>query len=106
MLSAFSQNIAAWYQSVSTAGLNGEGPVLGISRELNVRGRVVQFWINMAGSGAKTLNYLTLSIFNFGVEVYPVQGIGYGTPEYHAVQFNAAQKSVMIQLNLHDCGLQ
>jgi hypothetical protein len=68
----FMQCLANWYSLVSQKGIFGEGPIKLISREIEFRGRLAQFRIDVSTSGQDTLNWLLISVLNFGYEVSKV----------------------------------
>jgi hypothetical protein len=61
-----------WFRSVSQHGVFGEGPIKPVLAQLDFRGRLVQFRIDVTQSGQDTLNWLLLSALNFGYEVSAV----------------------------------
>jgi len=65
--------LAGWFESVSTQGLFGEGCIKSASREIVFRGRLAQFRVDASNSGQDTLNWLLLSVLNFGYSNIPVQ---------------------------------
>ena len=61
------------FHSVSSQGMFGDGPIKPMSRELEFRGPLAQFRVDASRSGQDTLNWLLLSVLNFGYEVSAVQ---------------------------------
>jgi hypothetical protein len=70
--SRFMVCLSDWFQSVSQQGLFGEGPINQVSKELEFRGRLAQFRIDVSRSGQDTLNWLLLTVLNFGYAVSAV----------------------------------
>ncbi len=69
----FAACLSGWFKSVANRGMFGEGPIRSASNELRFRGRLVQFRLDASQSGQDTLNWLLLSVLNFGYEVSAVQ---------------------------------
>ena len=70
--SCFAACLSNWFQSVSEQGVFGEGPIKPVSTELEFRGRLAQFRIDVSRSGQDTLNWLLLTVLNFGYAVSAV----------------------------------
>ena len=69
----FGEFLGQWFQSVANLGLFGEGPITKASDEVTVRGQVAQFRLDASKSGQDTLNWLLVSVLNFGYEVSAVE---------------------------------
>jgi hypothetical protein len=67
--------IREWARTVSNQGMFGEGPASLVSPQMAVDGRQASFRVNVESSGQNTLNWLILTILQFGHEVAPVHGV-------------------------------
>ena len=65
--------LCTWFNSVDKEGMFGEGPISKASDELVFRGRLAQFRLDASRSGQDTLNWLFLTVLNFGYEVNIIQ---------------------------------
>lgn len=62
----FAECIGEWSQQVATQGLHGEGPIKLTTPQIEFRKKLAQFRIDASQSGQDTLNWLVLSVLNFG----------------------------------------
>lgn len=65
----FADCIRIWSQEVAIRGLNGEGAIKLVTSEIEFRKKLAQFRIDASRSGQDTLNWLVLSVLNFGYAV-------------------------------------
>ena len=65
--------LSAWFQSVTDVGLFGDGPIRKVSEDVLFRGERAQFRLDGSRSGQDTLNWLLVSVLNFGYEVSAVE---------------------------------
>ena len=68
----FAQWIGEWEQQVVTKGISGEGPIRLASPGIGYQGRLAQLRVDVSQSGQATLNWLLLSVLDFGYSVSPV----------------------------------
>ena len=71
----FAISLGEWFRLVRQQGMFGEGPIEKVSNEVEFRGRVAQFRVNASRSGQDTLNWLLLSVLNFGYAVSQVSNL-------------------------------
>jgi hypothetical protein len=72
----FSATIVAWKRSVEAVGVFAEGPARLLS-DIRFGAKSAEFVLDMSLSGQSTLNWLTLSILNFGAKHAPVTVVAY-----------------------------
>lgn len=62
----FLESLKKYFDSVSKAGMFNEGPLRLASPEIAFRDRLAQFRIDASSSGQDTLNWLLITVLNFG----------------------------------------
>jgi hypothetical protein len=81
VLERLAEWLTAWFRGVCQRGMFEEGPADGISAEMEIwSSRVAQFTIDVHRSGQSTLNWLSLSLLNFGYQVTPITDVFYDSP--------------------------
>lgn len=75
VMRGFAEVVSQWSHSVASSGMFGEGPVTIPTPELAFQGSRAQFTIDASRSGQNTLNWLTLTVHNFGRLVATVAGV-------------------------------
>lgn len=74
----FAAHVAEWLRGVSGSGIFGEGPVRSPDAEMSVSKYCCKFFLDLAASGPRTLNWFCLSCLDFGINVRPIQGVFFG----------------------------
>lgn len=72
---AFARVLRTWAESTADREVLGESPVSIVDDRLIFDGLAAEFHVDMRHAGVATLNWLVLSLLEFGREIVPVQGI-------------------------------
>jgi hypothetical protein len=75
---AFTDAVAAWGRAAAQGGAFEDGPVTLASTGVTFTGARAQFRIDASRSGQDTVNWLTLTILDFGYDVHPVTDVRFG----------------------------
>ncbi|SIN91567.1 hypothetical protein SAMN05444166_1595 [Singulisphaera sp. GP187] len=75
---AFARELLSWAESVADRGILGDGPAALAGDRVTFDGLGAEFHVDLSRSGSATLNWLILSILNFGRESRMVQGVAVG----------------------------
>ena len=80
-MNRFIEVVRSWASSVSQNGIFSEGPAFLATQVVVFQGLQARFRINLGLSGQDTLNWLSLLIIDYGLEVNPINTIVYGLEE-------------------------
>jgi hypothetical protein len=92
----FAECIGAWSHHVSSQGFNGEGAIKLIASQIEYRKKVAQFRIDASQSGQDTLNWLVLTVLNFGYAFSLVSNIFFDHEQNTVLMLEGIQRPLEV----------
>lgn len=77
IMNQLAQCLAEWQVTVQARGIADEGPILITSTEIECYGKTAVIYLDASHSGQTTLNWLIVSLNNFGMDVARLTGINF-----------------------------